>query len=263
GLVTLTDVAPTVLAALGQPVPDGMIGHAFRVHTERQPTFDGPRRLDHDAAVRGHFYFPLTLTYIIFQALLYFWTLAAFRRAGGVGRVGPALRLVVLGIAAFPMATFLLRGVPRWASLGDAGAVAVILGFDAVLVAVATRFRARPMAPLAVLLGATAWLVMVDVATGARLQTNSIMGYSPTTAARFFGIGNPAFAVLASTAVLAAGLHLVHAPRRNEALVAIAAFFSIVVIADGAPSVGDDVGGILTLVPVLVLVVFALSGRRV
>src|SRR5205823_13535944 len=32
GIVTLTDVAPTVLDSLGVPVPDGMIGHALRYH---------------------------------------------------------------------------------------------------------------------------------------------------------------------------------------------------------------------------------------
>jgi len=37
-------------------------------------------------------------------------------------------------------------------------------------------------------------------ATGARLQTASILGYSPHTAARFYGLGNSAFAVLASPA---------------------------------------------------------------
>ncbi|MCU1461543.1 MAG: hypothetical protein JWO37_1618 [Acidimicrobiales bacterium] len=262
GLVTLTDVGPTVMAALGRATPSGMIGHAMRVHPERAPSFAASHELDRGAALRDHVNGPVTLTYVIFQCVIYLLTLAAFAWRGGVGRVGPALRLVVLLIAAFPLATFLLRVVPNMAGLGDVGGVAAILAIDLVLIALATRARRRPLAPLSWVLGATAWVIMIDVATGARLQTNSIMGYSPTTSSRFFGVGNAAFAILASTAVLAAGLHLVHAPRRKEALVAVAAFFAIVVLTDGAPTIGDDVGGILTLVPVLGLTLIALSGRK-
>ena len=44
-------------------------------------------------------------------------------------------------------------------------------------------------------------LFLVDVATGARLQMSSVLGYSPHTAGRYTGIGNTAFAVLAATAI--------------------------------------------------------------
>jgi hypothetical protein len=104
---------------------------------------------------------------------------------------------------------------------------------------------------------------MVDIATGARLQVNSLLGYSPLTAARFFGIGNPAFAVLAAATLLAAALHLQYAPRRREAWVAVAGFLLLLVVVDGAPSLGSDVGGIITLVPVVGLALVAFSGRRI
>ncbi|MGH9182078.1 MAG: hypothetical protein ACRDY5_10230, partial [Acidimicrobiales bacterium] len=83
------------------------------------------------------------------------------------------------------------------------------------------------------------------------------------TAARFTGFGNTAFAVLGSTAILAAALHVHHAPRRREALVTAAGLMTVVAVADGAPSLGADVGGILTLVPVFALTLLALAGRRI
>jgi hypothetical protein len=104
---------------------------------------------------------------------------------------------------------------------------------------------------------------MVDVVTGARLQVNSVLGYSPQTAARFFGIGNSAFAVLAATSILAAAIHLQYAPRRREALLTVSGFLLLAVVVDGAPSLGGDVGGILTLVPVVGLTLIAFSGRRI
>lgn len=260
GLVTLTDVAPTVLQSLGVPVPDGMIGHAFRYHPGARDV-GRLARLDRDSTYRDRVYYPVTLTFIIFQSLVYIGTILAFARWGGVGRAAPTLRVVALAIAAFPLATFLWRGVPDVARLGWAG-VTVLLLIDVLLVVAARRARRHALSPLAWVLGASAWLVILDVASGARLQTASIVGYSPNTAARFFGIGNPTFAVLAATALLGGALHLTHAPRPREALLAVAAFFVLVVVVDGDPSLGDDVGGILTLVPVFGLALFALSGRR-
>jgi hypothetical protein len=68
--------------------------------------------------------------------------------------------------------------------------------------------------------------------------------------------------VLAATALLAAAVHLARAPRRREALVSVAALFLVVAVVDGAPMLGDDTGGILTLVPIFVLTLSALAGGR-
>src|SRR5206468_542151 len=121
----------------------------------------------------------------------------------------------------------------------------------------------HPLSPLTWLMGITVAVLLFDVATGSRLQVNSVLGYSPLTAARFFGIGNSAFAVLVATSLLLAGAHLQWAPRRREALVAVAGLLLLVVVVDGAPSLGSDVGGILTLVPVVGVSLIAFSGRRV
>jgi hypothetical protein len=115
---------------------------------------------------------------------------------------------------------------------------------------------------LAWILAATVAVLALDVATGARLQTSSLLGYSLHTAARFTGLGNTAFAALAATALLLGAIHVAHAPRRREALFAVACFYAFVVVIDGAPSLGSDVGGILTLVPVFGLTLLVLSGRR-
>ncbi|HUP69209.1 MAG TPA: glycosyltransferase [Acidimicrobiales bacterium] len=260
GVVTLTDLAPTVLAALGAPVPEGMIGHSLRYHPG-DIDLDRLRRIDRDAAVREAIYFRLTVTYIFIQAVVYLLAALAFSRLGGAGRAGAALRWTVLAVSAWPLATFVLRAVPDIGALGS-GAVPVLLAIDAGIVAVALRARRRPLAPLAWVCGATVLLLVLDVATGARLQTSSLLGYSLHTAARFTGFGNTAFATLASTTIIAVALHVHHAPRRREALVTAACIFALVVVADGAPSLGADVGGILTLVPVFGLTLLALSGRR-
>jgi hypothetical protein len=262
GVVTLTDMAPTVLAAVGAPVPDAMIGHPLRYHAG--PVDLGKlRKLDRDAAFRERIYFPLTLTYIVFQALVYLLTMLTIGRLGSVGRAARPLTWIVLGVAAWPLATFVLRAVPEVARAGPGAAVAVLLAVDVLIAALAMRARRHPLAPLSWVLGATIALICADLATGARLQTSSVLGYSLHTAARFTGLGNTAFAVLAASAVLLGVTHLEYAPRRREALWAVGVLFVAVIVFDGAPALGDDVGGILTLVPVLGITLYVLSGRRV
>ncbi len=306
GLVTITDLAPTVLAAVGAPVPVEMTGSPLR-YTAGTPDIGRLVRLDRDAVYRERIYFAVAFGFVAAQALVYALALLLFahrRKAkapaagasttDGTGRPAPragrarlvslralipsgfwsasqiaaataisttVVRVGVLAFAAFPLATFLFRIVPFAPALGFAG-ISVLVVLDAAIVAVAVRTRRDPLSALAWIMGATVAVLVVDVATGARLQTASILGYSPHTAGRFYGLGNSAFAALAATTLLAAALHLERAPRRREALATVAALFVLVLVADGAPGLGDDVGGILTLGPVLALALFAFSGRR-
>jgi hypothetical protein len=145
--------------------------------------------------------------------------------------------------------------------LGWAGVVVLIV-IDVALVAAVWGRRAHPLQALGWLLGATIAMFVVDVCTGARLQQASIMGYSPHTATRYYGIGNTALGVLAATTILASAIYLERARRRPDALVVVAGLFVIVVAFDSAPQLGAKVGGILTLVPVLGLLLMAFSGRQ-
>jgi hypothetical protein len=260
GLVTITDIAPTVLDALGVPVPDGMVGRSLR-YRPGDGDLDPLHELNRISSFRQRTYAPLTTWYVTVQALAYLLAILAFSRLGGAGRAGPILRLVVLAVSAWPLATFVLRAVPASAGWG-AGAIAFLLAVDAALVALALRARRHPLSPLAWLAGATVAVILVDVWTGSRLQASSLLGYSMQTAGRFTGIGNTTFAVLAATTVLAVCLHVHHAPRRREALVTAAGACALVVLTDGLPSLGADVGGILSLVPVFGLLLVALAGRR-
>ena len=263
GVVTLTDVAPTVLDTLGLPVAEGMIGHPLRYHLG-SGDLGRLKDIDRDADLRERLYSPLLFWFVLLQALAYAGAVVVFARFGGLGRPAALLRLGALAFAAWPLATFVLRAVPEMSAAGPGAAALAVLGIDALLVALAIRLgRGRPLGPLAWVAGATVALLVADLAVGAPLQTSSLFGYSYHSAARFTGLGNTAFAMLAAAAVLAAALHVHHAPRRREAVVTAGCLLALVALADGAPSLGSDVGGILTLVPVFGLLLLALTGRRV
>jgi hypothetical protein len=275
GLVALSDLAPTVLDALGADVPAAMVGRP--VHYRAGATgIDRLQRLDRATEHRQSLYFPLTLAFIAFQGAVYGLIAVALSAGRGGGRASRSdraarararnwwavLRLAAVAIAAYPLATFLFRALPFGPDAG-AGGVVVLLAIDGAIVALAARARRHRLAPLGWVLGATVALLIVDVATGARLQVASLMGYSPEAVARYYGIGNPTFAILGATTLLATAIHLHAAPRRDEALLSVAGTLLVVLVLDGLPFLGDDVGGIVTLTPIFAVALWAFSGRRV
>jgi hypothetical protein len=262
GLITLTDIGPTILDSLGAEVPAAMIGAPLRYEPGEVSLGDLKQMNDH-AGGRESIYYPIALTFIIVQAIGYGVVLLTMRLSPDIGRhlVTP-VRLLVLTFAAWPLATYLLRIVPSvYALKGGAHAVLWVVAF--LIALIASRLSRRPLAPLVSICGATVALLLVDLAFGAPLQMSSLLGYSPHTAARFTGFGNTTFAVFGACAVVVAALHVHHAPRRREALVGASALLVVVLIADAAPQLGADVGGILTFVPVFGLVIWALAGRKV
>ena len=262
GLVTLTDLAPTVLDALGAPVPDALTGRPLRYHPApaEADRYDRLARLDGDGAWRERVWLPVTTVFIVAQVGLWFLTgFAVLSRTPWVP--WPWLRAAAIAVAAFPLAALLLRALPFVPGMGDAG-LAVLVALDLAVVAVAWRARRRPLSPLSWIFAATVALLVADVATGARLQLAGILGYAPQSASRWFGLGNTAFGVLAGATLLLAGLHVAHAPRRREAWATAAALVAVVTFVDGAPFLGADVGGVVTLVPVGALALMALAGWR-
>lgn len=267
GIAALTDLAPTVLGLLGEERPSGMIGRPLRaasgVGTDLDAHLARLEEVDRVASYRERIYLGTTMGYIGFQALLYLLALLVFSRVGRRGVAANALRVGVLAVAAHPVATFLHRRVPGIEDWGWAGVV-LLIGLDVCLGAAALGLgRRRSLAPIGWIAAATIAVLVVDVSTGAQMQMSSLLGYSFHSAGRFTGFGNQAFAILASTTILAGSIHVHYAPRRSEALVSTGLLFLFVAIIDGSPTLGSDVGGILTMVPVFGLTWFALSGRRV
>ena len=79
--------------------------------------------------------------------------MVALSRRGGVGRSAPVLRYGVLAIAAFPLATFVLRALPVAGLTGPGGPL--LFAIDVLLVVLVSRARRHALSPLAWLLGLT------------------------------------------------------------------------------------------------------------
>ncbi|OLO65091.1 hypothetical protein BKH21_12525 [Actinomyces oris] len=106
-----------------------------------------------------------------------------------------------------------------------------------------------------------AWLV--DAAAGAPLAFNNPLGMNAVVAGRFYGVSNTAFALVAGALIVViAGVWVALGGGRRTALVVTSLLGGAALLVDGAPQLGADVGGALTLVPTLAFLGAGLAGLR-
>ena len=294
GYVTLPDLAPTVLAALGVEAPTAMNGAPVAAVGGPPPGSALFERLagDNDRAVfRNRVTGPITVAFIALQVVTYGLAALALgrRRRPGLRRVATMLALTVLAV---PSVTF-LSGLVRYAALGSAGYGPAVFAAAAVLATVAalagrvtTGGRLPgpgPATAVAALLlgGLLLGVLLVDIAVGGPLQIDTVFGYGggPIVAGRFAGYGNLAFGLVAISAIVVAtggwgwsqllarpgaGTDRHLGPPRSAGrgrTAAVAALFTVTVLAIGLPALGLNVGGVLSAVPAFLVTVLVLRGR--
>ncbi|TQS39884.1 hypothetical protein [Cryptosporangium phraense] len=184
-------------------------------------------------------------------------------RFGGVwpGR----LSVAVTALGAFPVATFLANLVPWWRADPPAPALAgAILGAMAIVtgIAITPPWGRSASGRMATVSAITVVVLLADVMSGARLQLNSLLGYTALEAGRFVGFGNVAFAVLGASALLLAAALATGRKSRSAVAVALAVAVPVIVV-EGSPGWGTDVGGILTLVPAFGVLALLVAGRKI
>jgi hypothetical protein len=266
GFVQLIDVAPAVLDMLGVERPTKMEGRPFdtvddsgrSVRERRDFLIDQAAASDfRDARIRE-----VQITIVVTTGLLAL--LAAWSFSAG-GRWVPSRQLVArfaLWVLAFPTATFLVRLFP----LHDVGALAYWPVLIAVTFGAAWLFERlggdRPFDALLIALLTMVGVLVIDTLVGTPLQFNSPLGPSPSASRRFGGLTNTAYACLAAAAVLAAPLLARRVGGRRGVAFGIG-LLAVVLVVDGAPFWGSDVGGILSLTPAFAFMAVVMLGRKV
>ncbi len=270
GFVSLTDVASTVLRELGVPTPDGMNDTPVSQGSTGGDAGDRRAAMVRDserAGLRDDATGPVTVAFIILLVVvlsLVAWSLA---RAPGWSR---GLRVACLLVMSVPPAAF-LSGLLPYGGLSVPGLGFAILGIAAAVAAVSVLVGRRAGALAGAMTPPVVAVVVLaaDVLTGGRLQINTVFGYSPVVAGRFAGFGNQAFAIfsISSLIVVTAGWELWARARPGSSdrgrLTALAGAAVVVVVIDGAPQLGSDVGGVLALVPAFAVAALVLTGRRI
>jgi hypothetical protein len=254
--VQTIDIAPTILTLEGLPVPSAVAGRPMQqsgAAVRSAAAYVDDDRHAYDQRTLGQRTF-LVLGIALIALLLL--TLMPWSGARFVARWLARL------LAPAPMLVFVANAFPWWRWGQPAFAGLVLLG--AVLFAAVTTVASRrsPFAAAAVPLGATLVALVLDQLTGAHLQLSAPLGDSPIVAGRFSGVGNLDFAVIATSALLLGGLVGGRLAGRRG-LLAGAAITAAAVVVDGAPQLGDDLGGVFALVPGFIVLVILMFGARV
>ena len=263
GYVQLIDVAPTVLDALGIDIPSSMAGRPWRADDE---TESAPDRIAafQDATQHADAHRTITTpTYWVWDVLVAGFLLVAAllltRR-----QLPPWLRVCAIAVAATPLGTFLANLVPWWradpAWLAYAAATVAATAVVTAAACLGAWRRLRFGAPVAVAI-MTVTTLALDVLTGSNLQFGSALGYNPIVAGRFTGFGNMPFAVYAVAGLIVLATLTAGRDRRSVLGAGAIGGLTLVVI-NGAPGVGADFGGVVALVPAVVLLTAVAAGYR-
>lgn len=265
GYVQLADVAPTILSTLGHEVAEDAEGRPFTTQSDDRALGDRVETLV-TAAEQSRFRdskLPLVVTVIVAAlavlagaaVALWRYPVLATARRRGLLRAGS---FFALGVVPGTFLVHVFEGTSRSGLAYAAAVLFVAAGVGSLAAAIDDRSAGTGLVFAVGLVVAT---IVLDVLTGARLQLNAVFGYSVAVAGRFAGLGNLAFALLSSATLLLAILLVDRFGRagRAAALVTLAA----VVIVDGLPMFGADVGGVLSMVPAFGVSALLLLGRRV
>lgn len=248
GLVQLTDIAPTLLAHYGRPLPSSLTGSAIEV----VPGSDATSTLA-SQATRAHEVRPLVGTYYI--AFYGLWVIVSFLALRTLRRRKPlaaGVRQALLLVAGIPATSFLVNLMPWWLAPSPALALfSGILVISCVLAVIAqaqviNRHHFGPM----FFYGAVTFLTLaLDVIASAithtyGLQLASLAGSQPQLANRFYGLSNVPFALFATGGLAVIAVVAFRFASRPRALAAFLAVTSLIlVLIDATPSLGADFGG--------------------
>jgi hypothetical protein len=261
GVVVNTDFAASVLEFLGVRTPPETVGRPMRAVMPPGPDALGylmrlQREQDRIEARRPYVLKGLSALLVAILAIVSAVLILAGPLPSGVIA---GLREAALLALAFPLAALLLPGgiaLPAAAMLPAAVALA------AVMYALA-RVCSRWLAPWTSLAAAFTILVCADLALGQRLVGSSLLGYSLTTGARFYGLGNELGGVLLAAAPLAVagGLSALRSGRAQRAAAAVTLAAVAAIIAH--PSLGANFGIALSAVLGFAVVVLAVHRTRI
>ena len=237
GVITTTDIAPTVLEHLGVDVPDEVNGSEIRSSGDRDPdgVADLQARLDNRPSRDLVLLLPLGIWIVLTGLAALLW-----RRAGAA----MALRLLGLACAWAPSVLLLAAAVDA-----SEPASALLTGLGAPALAAATDRLLPGCRGFALACGVTVGFHAIDVVGGSALTKLSVLGPNPGGGVRFFGIGNELEAVLTTLTLVGTGAFLAtrQGLERRTGAIWFAAVALIAAAAFAPGRFGADVGAAIVL----------------
>ncbi|MGI8558194.1 MAG: hypothetical protein ACR2ND_07780 [Solirubrobacteraceae bacterium] len=236
GIVSVTDLAPTILHALGIAIPPQMAGQRLSVQgtTDKGALVAFRRRI----GVIDERKIPALKVFLLLWGAL----ILALGLIGDRNGLRTGLRAGGAGVLWLPSLSLLAGGLTpgRTAELALLGGGALLLGL------LCDRATPWPRAPGVPALAALA-LFAVDLLRGSPLLDRSELGPSPLVGVRFYGVGND-LEVASALLLLAAFAALTRRRERTGRSAALLVAGGVMLALFVAPGrLGADVGGIFTI----------------
>jgi len=261
GIVNLTDLTATLIAAGGREGPGGAApvdGSPFKVRTEMVTAAAAQDHLEAVAAL-SNAAVPADTALGVSGAILLVLLIGSL-----TARRFALARPILEWATILPAAMLLTGAVPwnatRWPILV---LLMTLAGWSIALTVAVFAGAKRLNVPFAVAgVAVTVIAFTVDAALGAVMEPGSMLNSRPVNGGRWYGFGNVTFAVYAAATLVLVG-YLAHRLRtsghRRAALVSVAAIGFGVVICEGWPSMGADFGGVIALTPSLLWLLLVLA----
>lgn len=287
GVMQIPDVVPTVLSWLDIPAPRTVAGTPI---TQTEFADSTPEcapeenclaersdllvnqslHSENIRSLRGQFFRILTWGAVAFFVISLLGLAAPIWNS--ITSKRPVRRIWIwlgLTLASVPLASLLVNmtswwnaGSPRLALIGGSWLIAGVL---AGLAYAARRFHIA--APLVLISGVTAFALIADAAAGSHFMADSPVGFNLLTAARFYGVGNEAFALIGAGSLIGLaflGNWILSRTKSRWLALSVVAFIGLVIaMIDALPSLGADFGGALSFLPALLVLLLLLSRVKI
>ncbi|MDU0968495.1 MAG: hypothetical protein E7A79_05325 [Actinomycetaceae bacterium] len=280
GMIQTSDLGPTLASWVGiEPsqltdpsgAPITEIGRGMAANDTWHAVADGAQRARLITKARSAYQSPLrtvsTAAFILALILTIrpLWRRLAPTRARSLALAG-AGELACLTLAAQPLSGYLIGLIPWWRMDLPVNVVRVDTWVTSLVIAALGMLAWRRAASALVAIGgATAGLLMLDVARGAHVLVDSPNGFNSLAGARFYGAGNETYTLAATGFFFSIGIvaaWLVNRGRKTAGITLFVVGGLVVAAIDGAPSMGADFGGPISLLPGLFVTAVLLSGAR-
>jgi hypothetical protein len=261
GIVNLTDLTATLIAAGRRDVPGGhapVDGSPFEVRAEIVTAAEAQEHLKAVAALSKAAVRADAVLAGIGAVLLVILIASLIARKLAIARP-------ILEWGTILPATMLLTGAAPWNA--TRWPVLVLLmtlaGWSIALTVAVFAGAKRLNVPFAVAGAAvTVTAFTIDAALGGVMEPGSMLNSRPVNGGRWYGFGNVTFAVYAAATLILVG-YLAHRLRatghRRAALVSVAMIGFGMVLCEGWPSMGADFGGVIALTPALLWLLLVLA----
>ncbi len=259
GLVTNTDIAPTILKYFNVEVPESMTGrpvYAEEAGSSLEYLLKRDRKITETATFRR----PILTSYV--AAVFVLLVLAALSLMYPVEpKLLKAIYFLLAWQLSVPLSLLLLSRLPT-TYLSTTIIMAICISVLITILAwVASR---RFLLTTGLIAVSTSVAIILDLLLGAPLMKNSLLGYDPLIGARFYGIGNEYMGVLlGSTLAGATILQDIYFRDSKKARQAMLASFVLLAGLIGYPQLGANIGGAISAAGAFFLAYLKIKEKKV